>query len=279
MDALKMAVIITYREAQEILNYKEKEFEISLDLGKTKTGVRVEGKRVLIGNETISFRALTKIKENNCYLFEEEKLIPLAFFSDKTNIYYKLLPTKDWPTITFSSTPMHRHIKVSPKEDTELKITEISPIKGQVLDTCCGLGYTAIMASKQAKKIYTFERDANVLEMARYNPHSQELFENKKIFLVKKSIFEEIERFPKNFFDRVIHDPPTFTISPELYSPKFYSQLFRVMKKEAILYHYAPAPHKTKGEIFYLKIIRRLKEAGFRQIEYHEESSGIRAVK
>ena len=274
-----MGGVITQNEAQEILNSKEKKLEISLDLGKSKTKVRIEKKQVFIGDETISFRALLKLKENTCYLFEKEKLIPLTFFSDKTNIYYKLLPTKDWPTITFSSTPMHRHTKLSPKEDTELKVKEIFPIKGQILDTCCGLGYTAIMCAKQAKKVYTFERDSNVLELARYNPHSLDLFENKKIFLIKKSIFEEIKRFPDDFFDRVIHDPPTFTISPELYSPGFYQQLSRVMKKEAVLYHYAPAPHKTKGEKFYLQVIRRLKETGFKQIEYHEESSGIRAVK
>jgi predicted methyltransferase len=51
-----------------------------------------------------------------------------------------------------------------------------------------------------------------------------------------------------------------------------------VLKKGGALYHYMPNPYKTKGELFYPKMLKQLKEAGF-SAEYHEKSSGIRCVK
>ncbi|HIH47563.1 TPA: SAM-dependent methyltransferase, partial [Candidatus Woesearchaeota archaeon] len=58
----------------------------------------------------------------------------------------------------------------------------------------------------------------------------------------------------------------------------FYKQLFRVLKKGCLLYHYAPAPGKTKdarGREFHKQIIKGLKDAGFMGVEYHQESSGV----
>lgn len=198
-------------------------------------------------------------------------------FSEETNLYYKLMPTTDWPTITLSSTPMHRYVHVSPKEDTETKIKEITPIKGQVLDTCCGLGYTAIMASRKAEHLHVFEKDNNVLFIAGLNPHSLELFNNPKITIHKQEIFEGIKQFENETFDRIIHDPPTFRYAPELYSSEFHSELYRVLKG-GILYHYCPCPQKTKGRQFYITILKKLQEAGFKA-RYNEKSSGIRAIK
>jgi predicted methyltransferase len=174
---------------------------------------------------------------------------------------------------------MHRHIDFSPKKDTELKIAEIFPVKGTVLDTCCGLGYTAIMASQNAEKVYTFEKDKNVLEMDKYNPYSQKLFHNPKIVIANQSIAEAIKQMKSCSFDRIIHDPPTFKLSPELYSLKFHRELYRVLAVRGALYHYCPSPHKTKGKLFYPKIVEQLRKCGFKQVEYHPLSSGIRAVK
>jgi predicted methyltransferase len=271
--------IITYREAEKILKAKEKEVEISLDLGLTLSKVQIEGNSVVIAGNRIQIDALKKVKDNVCHFIEENELKKTALYSDETQLYYALVPTKDWPTIKLSSTPMHRHISVSPKEDTISKIHEIEPVKGNVLDTCCGLGYTAIVAAKKADEVYTFERDKNILLVASYNPHSQQLFSNKKIRIFEQDVFEGIEQFNDDFFDRIIHDPPTVTISPDLYSDEFYVQLFRVMKQPGILYHYSPNPGKLKGREFYRTIIKKLSAAGFRKIEYSDKSSGVRAVK
>jgi predicted methyltransferase len=241
--------------------------------------VEIRGSVVNLGKYSFPLAELKKVKEGSCYLIKEGHLPKLAFFSEDTNFYYKLIPTKDWPTATLSSTPMHRHTHLSPQEDTLLKIKEIAPLKGKVLDTCCGLGYTSIVSAREAEEVYTFERDRNMLELAKYNPYSQELFTDKNIFLSLEDINSAIRRFPSGFFSRIIHDPPTFKYSPELYSLPFYRELYRVLQAGGLIYHYAPSPHKTRGEQFPLRIIANLKKAGFKAVEYHLESSGIRAVK
>jgi predicted methyltransferase len=278
--------IITKREADKILAASRSltsglsaKVKLSLDLNMTITEIETSKDSFNVAGIELGIADLNKIDEGACYVLFEGKLQKLALFSEETNFYYKLVPTNDWPTITLSSTPMHRHTKITPRHDTKSKIKEISPVKGRVLDTCCGLGYTAVMSAKFANEVYTFEHDKNMLYMAGFNPHSQDLFSNKKIKVVQKDVFEGIKEFKNNFFDRIIHDPPTFKYSPMLYSSEFYNELLRVLRPSGILYHYAPAPQKTHDRQFYTSIIKRLKEAGFRNVEYHEASSGIRAVK
>jgi len=272
-------IILTKKEADRVIKSKDGTIQISLDLGKSLCEVKKEGKAVYVNNINIPLEEFSKIKEESCYTIAGGKITKLAFFSEETNLYYKLVPTKDWPTITLSSTPMHRHTQLSPKEDTIFKIREIKPIKGQVLDTCCGLGYTAIMCSKEADEVYTFERDFAVLHVAKLNPYSQELFNSKKIKMFTESIFNATSKFEDNFFDRIVHDPPTFKYSPELYSKEFYNELYRVMKNKGIIYHYAPWPQKTKNRVFYKGIIAKLNECGFERARYSEKSSGVVAVK
>ena len=272
-------IVITKSEAGKILNAEGSEIGISPDLGISSLKIKVGSGIAVIAGQNIPFKEFEAVKEKACYAVEDNQLKRVAFFSEETNLFYKLLPAKDWPTITLSSTPMHRFTFVSPKKDTESKITEISPVKGNVLDTCCGLGYTAIMASKDADEVFTFERDHNVLRIAEYNPYSRQLFSSKKIRISEKNIFPEIKKFKSGFFSRILHDPPTFKYSPELYSPEFHSELFRVLKKGGILYHYCPSPQITKGRLLYPRVARQLKEAGFRGVEYHSSSSGIRALK
>ena len=271
--------ILTKKEADRIINKKEGAASISLDLGMSSTTILIKDGCVSIQQQKIPLSALQKVKESTCYILEDNALKQIAFFSDETNLYYKLLPTQNWPTITLSSTPMHRYSTILPKKDTELKIKEISPVKGMVLDTCCGLGYTSILSSKNAEKVFTFEKDKNVLRIAEFNPYSKELFSNEKIIINQKNIFEEITQFEDSFFDRIIHDPPTFKYSPELYSKEFHAELYRVLKKGGILYHYCPCPQKTKDRKFYPRILKQLEEAGFKKVEYHEASSGVRALK
>jgi uncharacterized protein len=272
--------VITLKEAKKILGAREDKISLSLDLGLTSQEIKIKEGIANLGNFKIPIEEFKKAKEETCYIVDEDKILKqIAFFSIEANLFYKLHPTSDWPTIKISSVPMHRHIKVMPKEDTELKIKEVFPVKGIVLDTCCGLGYTAIMASKFAEKVHTFERDENVLRIASFNPHSEKLFNNPKIELHKESIFDAIKKFPDNYFDRIIHDPPTFKISPELYKIEFHQQLLRVLKTKGIIYHYCPNPGKTKGAHFYIKIVKQLIEIGFKKVEYHEWSSGIGALK
>jgi hypothetical protein len=201
----------------------------------------------------------------------------LQFYSDKTRRFYQLLPTKTIPTIRISGVPMHRFAKIDPLTDTLLKIKAARP-KGVVLDSCMGLGYTAIYSAKQksVEKVFTFEKDENVLEVAKNNSASSELFTNKKIILENKDVRDAIIKFEDNFFDSIIHDPPTFPIAPELYSENFYKELFRVLKNDGRLWHYCPNPGKLKGkgEAFKNSIKNKLSNAGFKAV-YDEDSLGF----
>ena len=155
--------IITKKEANKLLIYGEGIVKLSLDLGLSQSEAIIKDNLVYITDQKIPLKDFTKVKEHTCYLIENNSLRPITLFSDETNFYYKLFPTNDWPTITLSSTPMHRYSQISPRLDAETRIKEISPVKGTVLDTCCGLGYTSILASNRAEKVITFERDKNVL--------------------------------------------------------------------------------------------------------------------
>ena len=153
---------------------------------------------------------------------------------------------------------------MSPKQDTEKKISFILPIKGKVLDTCTGLGYTAIMASEKADKIYTFEKDFNVIEIQKVNPHSKQLFNNPKIKLHNQDIFDAIIKLEKEFFDIIIHDPPRLSLSTKLYSQDFYDQIYRVMKKKGKLYHYTGDPGSKNRDMDIREgISKRLENSGF----------------
>jgi predicted methyltransferase len=139
------------------------------------------------------------------------------------------------------------------------------------LDICTGLGYTAILAArkKSVKKVVTIEKDENVLKIARQNEFSKELFENPKIELIVGDAFEEIK----------IHDPPRISLAPELYSLKFYSQLFRVLKKGGKLFHYVGRPGKLSGKNFMKGIVKRLLLSGFKKVVKVKEAMGIVAKK
>ncbi|MFA6268210.1 MAG: RsmD family RNA methyltransferase [archaeon] len=275
--------ILTKKEAEKALNAQKVGHSfvlLSLDLGKTTEKVFLKENKIIIRDEEISVKELEKIKENTCYVIEENKLLAVELFSQETNLYYKLRPTSDWPTIMLSSVPMHRFIHIGPKLHAELMVKEISPVKGKVLDTCCGLGYTSILeAQKDCEEVIVFERDENVLEIAKYNPYSEELFTNKKIKLHKQDVFEGVQKLQKNYFDRILHDPPTVSFAKDLYSPFFYEELLRILKPNGILYHYCPNPGKTKGKEFYLTIIKQLTKVGFSECKYNEKSSGITAKK
>jgi predicted methyltransferase len=278
--------VLTKNDADRILKAQklgQTQVLLSFDLGLTQEKAIIHQKEALveIRGEKVELQKFKKCKEDTLYALVGGSLLSVDLFGEDTNLFYKLKPTKDWPTIMLSSVPMHRFRHVSPKEDTETKIDEIKPVVGTVLDTCCGLGYTSICSAREinSKKVIVFEKDKNVLEIAKYNPHSEELFTNKKIQIITEDVFIEIKNLKSESFDRIVHDPPTTSFAPLLYSTEFYKELFRVAKKGAIIYHYCPNPGKTKGTEFWPTIQKKLETVGFSEVKYHEKSSGIRALK
>ena len=277
-------MIISHYNAQQLLDAHKKGLknaEISLDLNISESMIIIENNLFAFpDSQKLELSQLKKpIKDNtSCFMVKGNSLVKIQLFSEETNKYYKLVPTRDAPTLEISGIRMHVTKEMTPMEDTKKKIESISPIKGMVLDTCMGLGYTAILASKYADFVMTCERDKNVLEIARINPWSKGLFNNKKISILKTSIFDEIKAFKSSMFDAVIHDPPRLSLASELYSLDFYKQLSRVMKKDGKLYHYTGSPGSRNRKINLAgNAGKRLKIAGFKNIE--KAHYGMRASK
>ena len=269
-------MVITSKEWNIISKQKKDSiFELKLDFGLTKIQAHKTLDKVILGSGIV-ISLDEKVKENFCYAIEGEMLIPIAYFSEITNKFYKLTPTDDWPTISISSVPMHK--LRSPKEDTENKIGLLKPY-GVVLDTCMGLGYSAIMAANLVKKVITFEKDENVLLVAKQNPISQALFFKENIEVRIKDVSEAIKEFKDEYFDCITHDPPTFKLAPELFGAAFYKELYRVLKPKGRLFHYTPLYKISQGYDFPAKIKKKLIEAGFKFIDFSKSAGGMLCVK
>ncbi len=205
----------------------------------------------------------------------------ITIFDKETQLYYRFIPTATWPTFEISGIRMHRTKDADPKKDTELKLKTIAPIKGIVLDTCTGLGYTAILSAKQenVKKVITVEKDKNVIYLQKQNKFSEELFTNRKIERIEGNVQEVVTEYEDNYFDAIIHDPPSMKIAGELYSEDFYRQLFRVLKTNGKMFHYTGSPGIKSGKDIVSGVIRRLQRAGFRNVKRVESALGVAGIK
>jgi len=218
-------------------------------------------------------------EENACFLLENGTLQLIRKYSPAFDRFYSLYSTESAPTMLISGIPMHRIKGTNPRLDTQSKIKALAPIGGNVLDTTTGLGYTAIEAAKTASQVTTIELDPTALEIARLNPWSQGLFNNPKIQQVIGDSLEEIDRFSEGSFSAIIHDPPMFSLAGDLYSKTFYQRAFGVLKRNGKLFHYIGDPESKSGGRITAGVIRRLKEAGFRQVIHKPQAFGVVAYK
>lgn len=285
-------LVLSYKEAKVLLDAARLDKPVincSLNLGKTTGDViitRNESNKfdfLFQGDKHLNFEQIKKITETEgvCFLIEDNNPIKIQLFSPDTNLFYKLLPTSDWPTLEISGVRMHRVTQVTPKKDTEMKIELIKPVTGKCLDTCCGLGYTAIgMMYAGASEVVTIEKDPNCLEICRHNPWSQELFHSKAITVLEGDVFEKIKKMKSNSFDRIIHDPPSFALAGPLYSLEFYGELYRILKKDGKLYHYTGRPGAVRSNRDLIgDTVKRFKQIRFREIARQDKTLGVSCIK
>lgn len=128
-----------------------------------------------------------------------------------------------------------------------------------------------------ASKVLTIEKDVNVLKIASYNPWSRKL-EDERIEIILGDAIDVIAKIESESFDRIIHDPPRFSIAGELYSGRFYSESYRVLRRNGILYHYIGQPGIRRSASIIQGIARRLRNAGF-NVEISWPVRGIIAFK
>jgi predicted methyltransferase len=254
----------------------------SLDLGLTRAEISLGPEGVdLPGGQQLSWAKLEEIGQNEsvCYVIEGNGAEKIQRFSDYLDRFYSLMPTQGAPTLLISGILMHRIKGIDPHRDTLTKVQTISPLQGRVLDTCTGLGYTAIQAAKFAEEVVTIELDPMVLEVARLNPWSQSLFENPRIRQIVGDSFEEIQAFKDGEFSRILHDPPMFSLAGDLYSGECYRHLFRILRPKGRMFHYIGDLDSRSGRNVTRGVVRRLQEAGFRRIVRKPGAFGLVAYK
>lgn len=279
-------VVVSRREAEALLAARRVDAAttaVSLDLGLTMDTVALTGDGArLPDGRLLTWAAVEEVAANEeaCFAVEDDGGVArIARFSEALNRAYSLMPTGGPPTILIAGFSMHRIKGTDPRRDTLNKIRAAGPLRGRVLDTSTGLGYTAIEAARTADEVVTIELDPTTLEIARYNPWSRELFTNPKIRQIVGDSYEEVPLLPDESFARIIHDPPIFSLAGELYSGAFYRQLYRVLRRGGRLFHYIGNLESKQGGGLARGVIRRLKEAGFARVDRRPEAFGVTAFK
>ncbi len=277
--------IVSHYQAAPLLRARERgdrHAQTSLDLARTTVTVGLFDEGVALGDGTIvEWEVVRSIaeSENGCFRVVDGRAEPVKAFSTETQRVYSLMPTPRAPTLLVSGFYMHRIKGTDPVADTEAKVAAVAPVRGQVLDTTTGLGYTAIAAAATADRVVTVELDPAVLEMCRANPWSQPLFGHPRIEQRIGDSTEIVEEFVSASFDRVIHDPPTMSLAGDLYSSAFYRALCRVLKPGGRLFHYVGNAESASGSRVGRGVLKRLRDAGFRRVEEWPAAFGYVATR
>ncbi|CAG0932463.1 hypothetical protein TFLX_02601 [Thermoflexales bacterium] len=255
--------------------------DISLDLGLTTVEVALTPDRLILPDAVLAWPEIEEIArhETACFSVEANHARMIRGFSEFTSRAYGLMPTAAAPTLLISGLPMHRIKGTNPQQDTLAKIKAIAPIQGRVLDTCTGLGYTAIEAAKTAEHVITIELDPTAQEMARFNPWSRALFDNPKIEQIIGDAFDEIQKFADGSFACLLHDPPMLSLAGDLYSGEFYTECWRVLRRNGKLFHYIGDPDSKSGARTTKGVVRRLQAAGFTRVAPRPQAFGLVAFK
>ena len=242
---------------------------VSLDLGLTTDEVTLTHEGVALPDgRSLAWEHIDEVTADAaaCFVVQENGVRKIQVFSEFLNRSYSLMPTDGAPTLINAGFTMHRIVGIDPYQDTLRKIRAIAPLRGRVLDTATGLGYTAIEAAKTADHVLTIELDPAVLEIARLNPWSHALFHNPTITQLIGDTSEEIRRLDDASFTRIIHDPPSLSLAGDLYAGGYYRQLFRVLQRGGRLFHYVGNLESKHGHRVARGVVRRLQEAGFARV-------------
>lgn len=274
-----MSPVLSYIQAKEILAKQGSDScTTSLDLGLTQSSVQIlqEGAKLQSG-ATISWEKLKKLSKSNrkCIGYRNDEWFDIRVLSETTGWVRALCPTLGAPTTLVSGFPMHRIKNTDPWEDTKAKLSAIGRVKGRVLDTATGLGYTAIQASSMCSEVVTVEIDPAAIEIAKENPWSHKLFTSANIQQIIGDIEETILSMAPHSFAAIIHDPPTIQYAGELYSESFYKELRRVLKPNGVLFHYVADPKSRQGQKLTDGVMSRLRTAGFKSTKGFPEAFGV----
>ena len=268
------------KQALEAISKKLPSGSLSTDLNISEQDYCLNDKcLVLDENNRLTIDELKRIvkKTKRIFICNDGDITPLE---DRSTGYYKLAPTDGAPLLEISGVKMHISKGTDPFTSASGMAKQAVRKGDKVLDCCSGLGYAAIAAHRLgATEVLTIELSSSVMGLRAQNPWSNDL--NKDGIVQRQgSSYELITTMSEASFDSVIHDPPRFSLAGELYSEEFYSEIYRVLRKDGRLFHYTGNPHVVKkGSSFVDGVIRRLKAAGFKRVVKVEHLMGVSAQK
>ncbi|MEM0084101.1 MAG: RsmD family RNA methyltransferase [Candidatus Methanomethylicia archaeon] len=284
--SFKKKKLLTRYTAMDILEAVKSRYEkvkMSFDLGLSEEEVNVkkEDSYVIVDGCIFDLKVLEEILEKDyVYILNDEKsLEKVAFYADGKYYKLKCVARNSAPTLEINGINMHRIVGVTPWEDALMKVKAAKVGYGmRVLDICTGLGYTAIASINMgASMVLSIEKDLNVIRIAELNPWSKGL-EDHRIKIIIEDASRIIREIEEESFDRIIHDPPRISLAGELYSSEFYIELYRVLKKNGILYHYTGQPGIKRRKDIVKGVSKRIMEAGFK-VKVRRDLLGILAFK
>jgi len=313
---------ISHHEVTELLKVKHEaasiplSLNISINLGMSESLVHITNEGLCTPQNVLmaTWDELKDIKEKarkgqpGCYTLYDDGCKPwrISCLSQTTRNPASLCPPlkrSGAPTMVLGGFTMHRIAGdgMDPMVDTVDKISSLKLQSGHcVLDTCMGLGYTALEAARRVRvkdgeeegegllgrwtadrgTVTTIEFDDASIEMARHNPWSVGLFDGSlPVRVLRGDACEVVRTFPDHSFHRVIHDPPARAIcGTDLYSLEFYTQLRRVLCDDGVLYHYIGNPGSRESGTLYSGVRKRLQAAGFTVPGNAEQAFGLIAT-
>ncbi len=255
---------------------------ITLDLNRSDQVVKISGNRlqveagITLTRDQLDIIAQTKGK---VFWLKDSGPRPLEVRQGR---YCKLVPTRTAPILEIDGIKMHRSKDIDPLEDARLKAELTIKGKDLVLDTCGGLGYSALGALKAgAEKVVSAEKNPGVILIRNLNPWLTDNPLSQKIHLVNKDVFRYIQELDDGSIDVILHDPPRFSSATgDLYGKAFYNQLFRVLKTNGRLFHYTGSPKRIKqGTRFVANVQKRLERTGFCGLEFNQTLQGVLGLK
>ena len=261
-------IYLTSGVARAILTARRKhdtKVTVSLDLNRTRSVVHMgpRGVRFPDGTE-LAFTTLQSLlrKGFRVYVADEGGPTPVE---RRGTYYYKLMATDSAPTLEISGVKMHSSEGCCPYAQAEAIVRAVVRPGDRVLDSCGGLGYTAIWAARLgADRVVSIERDLDVLEMARRNPWSEEYFFDARIDVIPEDVTAHLSAQPSGSFDAIVHDPPHISRAGDLYGKEFYFELSRVLTATGKLYHYVGEPFSRRGrKDVHSGVAERLATVGF----------------
>jgi predicted methyltransferase len=251
--------------------------QVSLDLGLSEAAVEISNVGVVLPHgEVVIWEDLEEVSEREgAAFFVERGSVFQAAVSDGG--FLKLLPTAGAPTLEIDGVRMHRTVGTTPDLDARVKLEALGVDGGRILDTCTGLGYTALEALRQGGEIVvSVEIRPGVLRIAGLNPWSAGLFEDGRVDLVLGDSGGLVGGFPDMLFDYVVHDPPRFSHAGHLYAGAFYDQLLNVLRPGGRLFHYTGEPGSRRRRVDLRKgVMERLRRAGFVGVSWVREALGV----